>query len=132
MSESLAEVLRKQHGSTNTLLESFYVNGFKSKDSEGAQEIIAHFNDSQFLDEIGKEIDHYSDGLYSAFKSDFPKLKQDYMKLFIYLYLDFSSRSISALTNQDLDVVYNRKSRLKKLIKSSASQRKSEILKIIN
>lgn len=61
-------------------------------------------------------------------KKDFPKLKEEDYRLFLYLMFGFSARSISLFMGEKIEVVYNRKSRLKSKIKNSNATLKNEYL----
>ena len=58
-------------------------------------------------------VNRYKDGLIDDLTEAFPKLKQSDIYLYIFCVLGFSSRSISILMSEKIEVVYNRKSRLK-------------------
>ncbi len=73
------------------------------------------------IKEIEKFINTYQNNLLKNFKKDFPKISEDEYLMFIYLIAGFSPRAISVFIDKELDVVYNKKSRLKKKIEKSAS-----------
>ena len=93
------------------------------------ENIIQNFtNDSEYLDELARNVDKFSGGMWSSFREDFPKLKEADYRLFLYLVMGFSARSISLFLDEKIEVVYNRKSRLKARIQSSNASRKDEYL----
>ena len=72
--------------------------------------------------------DKYTNGLFSKFKKDFPKCKDEEYRLFLFLMMGFSARSISLFLGEKIEVIYNRKSRLKAKIKNSDISRKMDYL----
>ena len=70
----------------------------------------------------------YADGLMSKFRNQFPELKESDCMLYLYSIAGFSARAISILIDEKIEVVYNRKSRLKTKIKNSKSENKTLFL----
>jgi tetratricopeptide (TPR) repeat protein len=64
-------------------------------------------------------INRYKDGLMVKFNQSFPHFSRLDVNLFMYIVLGFSARAISIFLNEKIDVVYNRKSRLKQKIQKS-------------
>ena len=64
-------------------------------------------------------INRYKDGLMVKFNQSFPHYSRLDINLFMYIVLGFSARAISIFLNEKIDVVYNRKSRLKQKIQKS-------------
>ena len=64
-------------------------------------------------------INRYKDGLMVKFNQSFPHFSRSDVNLFMYIVLGFSARAISIFLNEKIDVVYNRKSRLKQKIQKS-------------
>lgn len=81
-------------------------------------------SDKKVLNEMEKYVDLYRDNLMARFRKNFPNLKENDYTLFLYVISGFSSRAISIFINEKLDVVYNRKSRLKQKISRSSSPEK--------
>ena len=72
--------------------------------------------DKKTLKELEKFVDKYKDNLMSRFRESFPDMKESDCTLFLYAVAGFSPRAISIFINEKLEVVYNRKSRLKQKI----------------
>ena len=73
-------------------------------------------------------IDSYNDNLMSKFHQAYPDINNLDANLFMFIVLGFSSRAISIFMNEKLDVVYNRKSRLKSKIQKSDVANKEDFL----
>lgn len=135
MSESLEAVIRERYSRINDLCDAYYEKQFveseKSHLSKKIKTVVKDFSDDKFLKTVGSYVDKYADGIYSSFLQDFPDLKEEQIRLFLYLVLGFSPRTISVIISQDTSVVYNRKSRLKARIKSSSSTRLDEYVKVL-
>ncbi len=65
------------------------------------------------------------------FRNDYPTLKEADVRLFLYSAMGFSARAISTFLNENINVIYNRKSRLKTKIANSSSEEKSRFLRYI-
>ena len=79
-------------------------------------------NDPKTLQEVEKFVNTYKDHLMERFRQTFPDLKEQDYQLFLYVVAGFSSRAISIFMNEKLDVVYNRKSRLKRKLKTGITE----------
>lgn len=74
-------------------------------------------------------IDRDMDGLISAFRRDFPKLKELDYQLFCYYVAGYDTKTISIiLSERSADSLYMRKSRLKKKIEDSSAKDKEKYL----
>lgn len=81
-------------------------------------------SDQRTLEELENFVNTYKGNLMSRFKSAFPELKESDRILYLYIVTGFSPRAISIFINEKLEVVYNRKSRLKQKINGSLSPEK--------
>lgn len=75
-------------------------------------------------------VDAYNDNMMLKFHQAYPDINEIDAKLFMFIVLGFSSRAISIFINEKLDVVYNRKSRLKTRIQKSDVADKEQFLKV--
>ncbi len=66
------------------------------------------------ISEIENFVNKYKDNVAAEFKEDFPGLPQRDYVLFLYSAAGFSRQAISYLMGDNVDVVSNRKTRLKK------------------
>lgn len=83
-------------------------------------------SDKKVIYELEKFVNQYRDNLMTRFRSNFQEFKEQDCVLFLYTVAGFSSRAISIFINEKLDVVYNRKSRLKqKIICSNSPEKKA-------
>ena len=133
MSDSVKRLFKDKYSIVNTLCAAYYeskdVRLEKKRIVAEVESIIQNFtNDSEYLDELARNVDKFSGGMWSSFREDFPKLKEADYRLFLYLVMGFSARSISLFLDEKIEVVYNRKSRLKARIQSSNACRKDEYL----
>lgn len=133
ISESVKELFRQKYAVVDTLCSAYYESRavkLEKKRIVTEVERILHdlTDDSIRLDELAESADRYTDGVYTAFRRDFPRLRSEDYRLFLYLMAGFSARSISLLLDEKIEVVYNRKSRLKARIRNSVAARKEEYL----
>lgn len=133
ISESVKELFRQKYDVVDNLCAAYYESRDTKLEKKRIVEevglIFQEFTDDRSrLSELADYADRYTDGAYTAFNTDFPRLKDEDRRLFLYLMMGFSSRSISIFLKEKIEVVYNRKSRLKARIRNSNAQRKEEFL----
>ena len=73
-------------------------------------------------------INRYRDDLMVKFNKSFPDFSKSEVTLYMYVVLGFSARAISIFLNENIDVIYNRKSRLKQKIQKSKAFNKDLFL----
>ncbi len=78
-------------------------------------------SDKKTIKELENFINTYKDNLMIRFREEFPDMKESDCILYLYAVAGFSSRAISIFIREKLEVVYNRKSRLKQKINRSTS-----------
>lgn len=78
-------------------------------------------SDKKIIKELECFVNTYKDNLLINFKREFPDIKESDYILYLYIVAGFSSRAISIFIGEKLEVVYNRKSRLKQKISRSNS-----------
>lgn len=131
--DDFEKIIKSRFADINRLCDDYYQGNYrKAERNEMSQEIesfVKNFVDTSNIDKIIDYIDEQSCGLYSAFKKDFFELANDHLRLFLYLMLGFNSRTISVLLGQSINVVYNKKSRLKAKIEKREILKKDEYLK---
>lgn len=136
VSSYLKDYLYDKYKRVNDLCDSYFQDRLvKSKNSgleKDMKSLLKNLSDPVFIKEICTHIDRCMDGLYSSFISDFPDLSEDARRLFIFLTLGFSSRTICVIFGIETTILYNRKSRLKKILSSANTLRKQEYLKNIS
>lgn len=81
-------------------------------------------SDKKAIEKIEKFVNTYKGNIMQRFRTEFPGMKHSDYILYLYVVAGFSSRAIGVFLGEKLDVVYNRKSRLKqKIIKSNSANR---------
>lgn len=135
ISGSLRELFRQEYIVVDRLCSAYYESGDSKSDRQRVvrevEDIIDKLSkDTSHLLQLQEHADRYTDGLCASFRKDFPKLKEADYRLFLYLVLGFSTRSISLLLSEKIEVIYNRKSRLKAKIKDSNTDDKKIYLAI--
>ena len=85
-------------------------------------------SDKQTLEELERFVNTYRNNLMSRFREAFPDMKESDSLLYLYSVAGFSPRAISIFIGEKLEVVYNRKSRLKQKINRSLSPEKESFL----
>ena len=146
IAEDLQARLRKADASSTKILEKsglsvlerlceqFYIyegtDNLQTKVLKEAKSVI----DGLRTDTAGLEewLDASHDGLMTAFRAQFPKLKEDDLKLFAYVASGFSSTTISTFMERDKQNVYNRIWRLKNRIAASDVPDRDRFLSFFN
>jgi len=130
---SIMELLKLRYEIMNNFCSSYYE--FKGRPTEKTkiirefEETVGKFRKGNVcMNEIGDQVDKYTGGLFTMFKKDYPDFKESDRSLFLYLIMGFSARSISIFIDEKIEVVYNRKSRLKNKIRESNSGNKEKYL----
>lgn len=116
------------------LCEQFYIyegtENLQAKVLKEAKSVIDGLRaDTRGLEEL---LDAEHDGVMSAFRAQFSKLKEDDLRLFAYVAAGFSSTTISTLLERDKQYVYNRIWRLKGRIAASDAPDKERFLEYFN
>ena len=95
------------------------------------ENIVKEFSVSDMrISELESHANKCMNGIVAAFKQDFPKLKPEEYRFFLYQTIGFNTRCIALFLNEKIEVIYNRKSRLKAKIKNSEALRKDEYLSL--
>ncbi len=130
--QNIIEQLFSSHFETINLLSSSYYEyqGMNNEKNNIYRRVIELINcigtDKRTINDMVEFINKYRDNLMTKFIQEFPQIKTSEKMLFMYIVLGFSARAISIFMNENIDVVYNRKSRLKqRIIKSNAPNKES-------
>lgn len=86
-------------------------------------------SDPKTILKLEEYANRYLNNIIIKFRNDYPNIKEADILLFLYSAIGFSSRAISSFLNENIDVIYNRKSRLKARIKASSATEKDTFLK---
>ena len=116
------------------LCEQFYIyegtDNLQAKVLKEAKSVIDGLRtDTSGLEDL---LNAGHDGLMTAFRAQFPKLKEDDLKLFAYVASGFSSTTISTFMERDKQYVYNRIWRLKNRIAASDAPDRDRFLPFFN
>lgn len=130
---SLRQLFEDKYAQINALCSVYYENNGtpteKKRIIAEVERIIFDLSkDSQRIEEIERNADICHSNICSGFRQDFPSLKHGDHLIFLYIVIGLSARSIALLLDEKIDVVYNRKSRLKSKIKNSNARRRDEYL----
>lgn len=85
-------------------------------------------SDKKKFRELENFVNTYRGNLMFHFRETFPEMKESDCMLYLYSVVGFSARTISVFINEKLDIVYNRKSRLKQKISRSSTSEKDIFL----
>ncbi len=128
------KIIRQRYAEANRLCDDYYQID-ETRKNKGVylhseiNSIIAGFKNKESLEKIAEYVNEKSGGLYSSFKKDFFHLSADSHRLFLYLILGLSARTLSVIIGQSINAVYIKKSRLKAKVEQSDVTLKNEYLK---
>lgn len=77
------------------------------------------FCDPKFLEKMEQEVNRFHNDIIRKLREEFPGLKEEDVRLFLYQVCGFSGRTITFLTGEELTALYPRRSRLKARITKS-------------
>lgn len=128
--ESNMELFTRQFELLDDLCSNYYETKDTSREKQKVYENVMTLiqglsSNKETVAIMAKRLNDGLDGLYDKFEDEFPNIKEADKRLFIYLVMGFSPRAISVLLSEKLEVVYNRKSTLKRRVKASNSPYKS-------
>lgn len=128
--QTLIEQLFSSHyDAFNRLSSAYYqckgLSNEKEKIHNEVVRIISNVaTDAIAIKKMEEFINRYKDNLMVKFNKSFPDFSKSEVTLYMYVVLGFSARAISIFLNENIDVIYNRKSRLKqKILKSKVNNR---------
>ena len=87
--------------------------------------------DKKTLSELECYVNRYRNDVMIHLRNTMPDLKDEEYRLFLFLAAGFTSRTICVFVGSSLDVMYNRKSRLKQKINKGNSPYKDEFVKVL-
>lgn len=130
MQEAINSLFEQRFATIDRLTSAYYeyqgTSNEKNKIYVDVMKLVSGLgSDEKTLKELESFINTYKDNLLIRFRNEFPDLKESDYVLYIYTIAGFSSRAISIFIGEKLEVVYNRKSRLKQKINKSNSNYKS-------
>ena len=133
MQNAISNLFEQRFATIDRLSSTYYeyqgtVNE-KHKIYTNVMELVSGLgSDQKTLKELESFVNTYRDNLMSRFRETFPEIKESDCILYLYSVAGFSARAISIFINEKLEVVYNRKSRLKQKISRSSSIEKEKFM----
>ena len=133
MKNKIQTLFAKQFFLLNKLCITYYETTPSKKERDAIYkevklEIEKLGSDNTRLVQLENIVNEYMNDIITKLKSDFPQLKDKDIHIYILLLAGFSAKAVSVMTGTSTDVVYAKKSRLKKQILLSNSNYKEEYL----
>ncbi len=132
----MGELFEARYAIINELCATYYeYQGTSKEQKKIADEVKRHINSISGNGNIGDLescVNRYNGNIMRKFRDEFPNIKESECSMFMYMVAGFSCKAISVFIDEKLDVVYNRKSRLKSKIKLSNSAYKNDFLQLMN
>lgn len=132
--DTISKLFANQFRLIDELCSDYYECKGTSKEKNKVYERVVNLisglgSNPDIINQMEEKINQGLDNLISNFRKDYTELKDSDIQLFIYLIMGFSPRAISVLISQKIEVVYNRKSSLKRKIKEGNSTQKELYLR---
>ncbi len=135
--QHIDQLFKNSFSTINDLCRNYYechgTGNERAKIHKHVMEIITKLEvsdkNSKFLENY---VDTYKDRLMAHFKSDYPAMSPIDYSLFIYLVIGLSPQTISILSKEKVEVIYNRKHRLKEKIRRNPCPKQDIYLKNIS
>ena len=89
-------------------------------------------NDYSNKEQFESILNENMDNIVSRFRTEVPKLKEIDYSIFCFMLIGFDPTTISHLLNTTMNVIYIRKSRMKKRIETSDPEHKVQFLEVLN
>ena len=89
-------------------------------------------NDYSNKEQFESILNENMDNIVSRFRTEVPKLKEMDYSIFCFMLIGFDPTTISHLLNTTMNVIYIRKSRMKKRIETSNPEHKVQFLEVLN
>lgn len=128
MQATLKSSFHEQFGLINDLCETYYLcKGASNERTKIYHRVLNIFDslktDGKLSNDMEQSANERFNNIMNSLRCDYPQLKQDDYKLFLFLIAGLSPRSISTLFNIKIEAVYNRKAKLKvKLVQQNAAK----------
>lgn len=137
MQKAINSLFEQRYETVNNLCDIYFHTDAHSNKQDKVykqvKNIINNFgSDSSLISKLEEYANKYLDNIMIKFRNDFPNLKESDIRLFLYSAIGFSSRAISTFLNENISVIYNRKSRLKSKISNSTSPEKHTFINYIS
>ena len=100
---------------------------------EKVSSIVEDFrNDYSNREQFESILNENMDNIVSRFRMEVPKLKEIDYSIFCFMLIGFDPTTISHLLNTTMNVIYIRKSRMKKRIETLNPEHKVQFLEVLN
>lgn len=100
---------------------------------EKVSSIVEEFrNDYSNREQFESILNENMDNIVSKFRMEIPKLKEMDYSIFCFMLIGFDATTISHLLNTTMNVIYIRKSRMKKSIEETNPEHKIQFLEVLN
>lgn len=130
---TLHRLLENRFALIDSLCQTYYESqGTKTERKAIADKVKAEIEavrTESFYD-MEKAVNDCRDNILSRMKSTLPDIKPEDYRLAVYLASNLSSRTISLLLGESIDVIYKRKSRLKKRLLEADTAKSSDFAEI--
>ena len=119
------------------LCEQYYVyegtENFQPKVLKEVKSIIDDLRTNpKTIADMERNLDENYGGIIARLRAQLPKLKEEDIRLYVYVASGFSSTAISTILEKEKNIVYNRIYRLKGKIDSSEAENKAEFLDFLS
>ena len=133
----MTELLEGRFAVVNELCATYYeYQGTPKEQKKIADEVKRYIKsisgDGNNIAALEHYVNKYNENIMGKLRKEFPNIKKSECDMFLYMAAGFSSKAISVFICEKLEVVYNRKSRLRSKIKSSNSVYKDAFLQLMS
>ena len=130
MEDKMKFLLEERFALFNKLCTTYYESSFFNKERENIfkevkKEIENFVNNKETISKMEQLINDYKDDIITRLHNDFPFMSDKDRLIYSLLLAGFSAKAIAVITGVSRDVVYARKSRLKKKIAKLDSDNKA-------
>ena len=121
MVKKIQTLFEERFALLNKLCTTYYETSYFNKERESIfrevrKEIDNFVNDKETLNKLRKQINDYKEDIITRLESDFPHFNEKEKLIYTLLLAGFSAKAIAVIVGVNRDVVYARKSRLRKQI----------------
>ncbi len=133
MREEIADLTAARYDVLNAVCDVLFAlpdsNRHSDKSFARVTETIKSLGTSnQNITKIEQETNRNFSNIISRLRSELPDLKEEEIRLFLYIVIGFTPRTLSVILDLPLDTVYNRKSYLKRKIKTASTPSRDDFL----
>ena len=125
LESKLHNLLENRFALIDSLCQTYYeMQGTKNERKAIADKVKSEIDAvrTDSFPELEQAVNDCRDNILVRVKDNYPQIKADDYQLLVYLFSGLSTRTMSLLLGESVDVVYKRKSRLKSRLKESVGQ----------